>query len=78
MRYKMSKKVNEIIISFQKKLKMIKPFDSIIVFILIMGHYGFGVSKALQLLCTLFIRSIRINQILIIRWHSHNERSIVF
>ncbi|UKI27147.1 MAG: hypothetical protein L6V91_00185 [Bacilli bacterium] len=43
MRYKMSKKVNEIIISFQKRLKMIKPFDSIIVFILIMGHYDFGV-----------------------------------
>ena len=50
MRYKMSKKVNEIIISFQKRLKMIKPFDSIIVFILIMGHYDFGVFQSIAII----------------------------
>ena len=50
MRYKMSKKVNEIIISFQKKLKMIKPFDSIIVFILIMGHYDFEVFQSIAII----------------------------
>ena len=38
----MSKKVNEIIISFQNKIKLVKPFDSIIVFVIIMGHYDFG------------------------------------
>ena len=46
----MSKKVNEIIISFQNKLKMIKPFDSIIVFILIMGYYDFGVFQSLAII----------------------------
>lgn len=50
MRYKMSKKVNEIIISFQKRLKMIKPFDSIIVFILIMGYYDFGVFQSIAII----------------------------
>ena len=46
----MSKKVNEIIISFQKRLKMIKPFDSIIVFILIMGYYDFGVFQSIAII----------------------------
>lgn len=46
----MSKKVNEIIISLRNKLKMIKPFDSIIVFILIMGYYDFGVFQSLAII----------------------------
>ena len=46
----MSKKVNEIIISFQNKLKKIKPFDSIIVFILIMGYYDFGVFQSIAII----------------------------
>lgn len=50
MRKNMSKKVNEIIISLQNKLKMIKPFDSIIVFILIMGYYDFGVFQSLAII----------------------------
>lgn len=50
MRNKMSKKVNEIIISFQNKLKMIKPFDSIIVFVLIMGHYDFGIFQSIAII----------------------------
>ena len=50
MRKKMSKKVNEIVISFQNKLKMIKPFDSIIVFILIMGHYDFGIFQSIAII----------------------------
>ncbi len=50
MRFKMSKKVNEIIISFQNKLKKIKPFDSIIVFILIMGYYDFGVFQSIAII----------------------------
>lgn len=50
MRNKMSKKVSEIIISFQNKLKMIKPFDSIIVFILIMGHYDFGIFQSIAII----------------------------
>ena len=50
MRNKMSKKVNEIIISFQNKLKMIKPFDSIIVFTLIMGHYDFEIFQSIAII----------------------------
>ncbi len=50
MRKNMSKKVNEIIISLRNKLKMIKPFDSIIVFILIMGYYDFGVFQSLAII----------------------------
>ena len=50
MRKNMSKKVNEIIISLRSKLKMIKPFDSIIVFILIMGYYDFGVFQSLAII----------------------------
>lgn len=50
MRNKMSKKVNEIIISLQNKLKMIKPFDSIIVFILIIGHYDFGIFQSIAII----------------------------
>lgn len=50
MRNKMSKKVNEIIISFQNELKKIKPFDSIIVFILIMGYYDFGVFQSIAII----------------------------
>lgn len=50
MRNKMSKKVSEIIISFQNKLKMIKPFDSIIVFVLIMGHYDFGIFQSIAII----------------------------
>ena len=46
----MSKKVNEIIISLRNKLKMIKPFDSIIVFILVMGYYDFGVFQSLAII----------------------------
>lgn len=46
----MSKKVSEIIISFQNKLKIIKPFDSIIVFIIIMGHYDFGVFQSIAII----------------------------
>ena len=46
----MSKKVNEIIISLRNKFKMIKPFDSIIVFILIMGYYDFGVFQSLAII----------------------------
>lgn len=46
----MSRKVNEIIISLRNKLKMIKPFDSIIVFILIMGYYDFGVFQSLAII----------------------------
>ena len=46
----MSKKVSEIIISFQNKLKMIKPFDSIIVFVLIMGHYDFGIFQSIAII----------------------------
>lgn len=46
----MSKKVNEIIISLRNKSKMIKPFDSIIVFILIMGYYDFGVFQSLAII----------------------------
>lgn len=50
MRKNMSKKVNEIIISLRNKLKMIKPFDSIIVFILIMGYFDFGVFQSLAII----------------------------
>lgn len=50
MRKNMSRKVNEIIISLRNKLKMIKPFDSIIVFILIMGYYDFGVFQSLAII----------------------------
>jgi len=50
VRKNMSKKVNEIIISLRNKLKMIKPFDSIIVFILIMGYYDFGVFQSLAII----------------------------
>ncbi len=50
MRKNMSKKVNEIIISLRNKSKMIKPFDSIIVFILIMGYYDFGVFQSLAII----------------------------
>lgn len=50
MRNNMSKKVNEIIISLRNKFKMIKPFDSIIVFILIMGYYDFGVFQSLAII----------------------------
>lgn len=50
MRNKMSKKVKEIIISFQNKLKMIKPIDSIIVFMLIMGHYDFGIFQSIAII----------------------------
>lgn len=50
MRNNMSKKVNEIIISVRNKFKMIKPFDSIIVFILIMGYYDFGVFQSLAII----------------------------
>ena len=50
MRKNMSKKVNEIIISIRNKFKMIKPFDSIIVFILIMGYYDFGVFQSLAII----------------------------
>lgn len=50
MRKNMSKKLNEIIISLRNKLKMIKPFDSIIVFILIMGYYDFGVFQSLAII----------------------------
>lgn len=46
----MSKKVNEIFISLRNKFKMIKPFDSIIVFILIMGYYDFGVFQSLAII----------------------------
>ena len=46
----MSRKVNEIIISLRNKLKMIQPFDSIIVFILIMGYYDFGVFQSLAII----------------------------
>ena len=46
----MSKKVNEIIISLRNKFKMIKPFDSIMVFILIMGYYDFGVFQSLAII----------------------------
>ena len=50
MRKNMSRKVNEIIISLRNILKMIKPFDSIIVFILIMGYYDFGVFQSLAII----------------------------
>lgn len=50
MRNKMSKKLNEIIFSLQNKLKMIKPFDSIIVFVLIMGHFDFGVFQSIAII----------------------------
>ena len=50
MRKNMSRKVNEIIISLRNKLKMIQPFDSIIVFILIMGYYDFGVFQSLAII----------------------------
>lgn len=50
MRKNMSKKVNEIIISLRNKSKMIKPFDSIIVFILIIGYYDFGVFQSLAII----------------------------
>ncbi len=50
MRNKMSKKVNEIVISLQNKLKIVKPFDSIIVFILIIGHYDFGVFQSIAII----------------------------
>lgn len=46
----MSKKLNEIIFSLQNKLKMIKPFDSIIVFVLIMGHFDFGVFQSIAII----------------------------
>ena len=46
----MSKKLNEIVFSLQNKLKMIKPFDSIIVFVLIMGHFDFGVFQSIAII----------------------------
>ena len=48
MSNKMSKSINEIVISLQNKLKMIKPFDSIIVFILMMGYFDFGVFQCVN------------------------------
>lgn len=50
MRNKMSKIINEIKISFKKILKMIKPFDSIIIFVLIMGHYDFGIFQSIAII----------------------------
>ena len=50
MRNKMSKKVNEIVISFQNKIKLVKPFDSIIVFVIIMGHYDFGIFQSIAII----------------------------
>lgn len=50
MRNKMSKNINEIVISLKNKLKMIKPFDSIIVFILIMGYYDFGILQSIAII----------------------------
>ena len=61
MRNNMSKKVNEIIISLRNKFKMIKPFDSIIVFILIMGYYDFGVFQSLAIIIYI-IYKIRSNK----------------
>lgn len=61
MRKNMSKKVNEIIISLRNKLKMIKPFDSIIVFILIMGYYDFGVFQSLAIIMYI-VYKIRLNK----------------
>ena len=50
MSNKMSKSINEIVISLQNKLKMIKPLDSIIVFILIMGYFDFGVFQCIVII----------------------------
>ena len=50
MRKKMSKKLNGIIISFQNKLKLVKPLDSIIIFVFIMGHYDFGVFQSITII----------------------------
>ena len=50
MSNKMSKSINEIVISLQNKLKIIKPFDSIIVFILIMGYFDFAVFQCVVII----------------------------
>lgn len=50
MRNKMSKKVNEIVISFQNKIKIVKPFDSVIIFVIIMGHYDFGIFQSIAII----------------------------
>lgn len=46
----MSKKVNEIIVSLHNKLKIVKPCDSIIVVILIIGYFDFGVFQCITII----------------------------
>ncbi len=50
MRKIMSKNVSEIIVSVKKILKIIQPFDSIIVFIIIMGHYDIGIFQSIAII----------------------------
>lgn len=56
MRNKMSKKVNEIFSLLWNKLKIAKPFDSVIVFVLIMGHYEFGAFQSIAIIMYIVYR----------------------